>query len=91
VTTLCRLLVSLGVWAAGRLHRDAVRQKLRAFPVGSRVRVTGGCPCGEKFVGSLGIAGGLDSLDKDYRVFVDGHSERSGIEFLCAKSLERVS
>lgn len=59
-------------WSTRRLDRQGRAAKLRAFPVGSRIMVGGGCACGRKFVGRLGTVAGLTSGGEDYVVHVDG-------------------
>lgn len=89
-------------WLVEQETADNARRMNRAFPPGTRIVVTSGCPCGMRFVGRHGAVRGLSNFggeEPDYQVDVDGNIYddpayptllgKQRYELICAKALEK--
>ena len=87
------LLRKLLNWLDARDERKQIALKLKRFPPGTRVLITGEC-CERDAAGRHGTILGLDSYDEDYRVAVDGDTHADGTpksyRLLCAKGFLRA-
>ncbi len=80
---------AVSAWAWKRWGALDTAARLRAFPIGSRVRFVSGCPCGADALREgfeFGTVTGLDSMDVDYAIKKpDGRHT-----WCCRKGIERA-
>lgn len=74
-------------WAAGVLDRRNEAAMLKLFPLGLRVIMTAGCPCGRDHFGKTGYVVDLTTSGKDFRVSLDGET---GYVFVCTKGMVKA-